>query len=148
MITLTEEKALERINCKFQLCLFDISRKRKKRSDPSLDRLRINESKNSLSLLFHLFHFTTNRFHVWYVYTTTAVTSQDLEEFIIPNATDHVLTKMWLRWQDISGEQHSVHLYGVIGYNDKDVPIGGLFPDWMCPNDQILIALERLPNGF
>lgn len=143
MITLTQEKALERINCGFQLCLFDIARKRKKRNDPSLDWLRDYESKNS-----PLFHFTTNGFHMWYINTLINTTSPFLEEFVIPNATDHVLTKMWLRWQDLSSEQHSVHLYGVIGYNDKDVPIGGLFPDWMCPNDQILIALERLPNGF
>lgn len=143
MITLTQEKALERINCKFQLCLFDISRKRKKRNDPSLEWLRDSKTKNS-----SLFHFINHDFHVWYINTMTAVTSQDLEEFVIPNASDHVLTKMWLRWQDPSGEQHSVHLYGVIGYNDKDVPIGGLFPDWMCPYDQTQLALERLPYGF
>ena len=144
MITLTEEKALERINCKFSLCLFDISRKRKKLNDPSLDWLRALETKNTP----FMFHFNTNGFHIWYINTMQTVAGPDLEEFIIPNAIDHVLTKMWLRWQEPNGEHHSVHLYGVIGYSNKDIPIGGLFPDWMCPNDQILIALERLPNGF
>lgn len=143
MITLTNEQALGKLNCKFSLCIFDISRKRKKRNDPSLEQLKTFESKNS-----PLFHFTTDSFHIWYINTMSTTTSQNLEEFIIPNSVDHVLTKMWLHWQSPNGEHHAVHLYGILGYNDKDVPIGGLFPDWMCPNDQILIALERLPNGF
>lgn len=143
MITLTNEQALGKLNCKFQLCLFDISRKRKKRNDPSLEHLKTFESKNT-----HPFHFTTDGFHIWYVNTMTTKTSQDLEEFSIPNAVDHVLTKMWLYWQSPNGEHHAAHLYGMLGYNNKDIPIGGLFPDWMCPNDQIKIALERLPNGF